>query len=58
MSRVLTVALGAAWGEHRWRIHASDDKGVADPMSRFLFTTMPATGHITPKLPIAVEVAR
>jgi UDP:flavonoid glycosyltransferase YjiC (YdhE family) len=25
-------------------------------MSRFLFTTMPATGHVTPKLPIAREL--
>ncbi len=26
-------------------------------MSRFLFTTMPATGHVAPKLPIAHELA-
>jgi UDP:flavonoid glycosyltransferase YjiC (YdhE family) len=26
-------------------------------MSRFLFTTMPATGHVLPKLPIARELA-
>jgi UDP:flavonoid glycosyltransferase YjiC (YdhE family) len=26
-------------------------------MSRFLFATMPATGHVAPKLPIARELA-